>query len=495
MRLLTLIAVAAVAVASFGLANGAIPADPDAIYGGQIVWGEHHSPDEPMAQAMAEIMAQAGCTNDRDGIDWAAIEKMQGQYEWGRYDEKFKWIHSQGLKVLAVVGTAPEWATDSPPEAKKIMRDRNHNNLIGCLPILDEYWPDYERYLRAAVTRYRDVVDYYEIWNEPDGMAGPHVIRDHNGRVVDVQYGGDPKWYAELLKHSYPIIKELDPTALVAAGSMESKGGLETWFADAMYEHGAQPYFDAISIHSYGSPFNLDWVRTIRGVMMRNGDAHKPMWLTEYALNWQRRTEDAKAALTKSALRYLRETPWLSLGTFHLVNIMWTKGEEPDTLKPRKMVAAFREMTKEKEPGEQFADGFEQGVDNWYYHRPEAAVTTENVHAGKAAFAAEGDKQVTFFGSAYVARPRTLEFWYHLTADNTEAKVTLEAALYPGDIGYRPVWVMVDEGPAIGEWRQASVDLAKAVPQLAGKTVVDMGFRAQADQGSIALTIDDVVVK
>jgi hypothetical protein len=375
------------------------------------------------------------------------------------------------------------------------MEDRRHRNLIGCLPILDEHWPDYERYLRAAVTRYRDVVDYYEIWNEPDGMAGPRVIRDHEGRVVDVHYGGDPKWYAKLLKHSYPIIKELDPTALVAAGSMESKGGLETSFADGIYQHGGQPYFDAISIHSYGSPFNLDWLRTIRGVMVRNGDAHKPMWLTEYALNWQRRTEDAKAALTRSALRYLRETPWLSLGTFHLVNIMWRKDDGEETLKPRKMVAAFREMTQEKGPRAQFRDDFEQGVENWYYNGPDAVSTGENVHGGKAALTATGEKPITFFGSAYVANPRKLEFWFHLKTDDPAAKVTLEAALYPGDVGYRPVWFAVDDDPAAGEWRHASVDLAKAAPQLAGRTIVDIALRASGDQGSLTFTIDDVVVK
>ena len=80
MRLLVLIGVA-VAAASFGTARGAIPSDRDAIYGGQMVWGGHHSRDDPMARAMAEIMEQAGFTNDRDGIDWAAIEKTPGQYD------------------------------------------------------------------------------------------------------------------------------------------------------------------------------------------------------------------------------------------------------------------------------------------------------------------------------------------------------------------------------------------------------------------------------
>ena len=128
--------------------------------------------------------------------------------------------------------------------------------------------------------------------------------------------------------------------SVVAAGSMESKGGLQTDFAEGIYKHGGQPYFDVISIHSYGFPFNFDWLRTIRGVMTRNGDAHKPMWITEYALNWQHVSEDAKAALTRSALRYLRETPWLSLSCFHLANIMWMQGGGPEDLKPRPMADA-----------------------------------------------------------------------------------------------------------------------------------------------------------
>ena len=496
-RLLVLINSAVFSFASFGAASGAIPADPDAIYGGSILWDDHYGLDDPVARARADFVKAVGFPSLRNGCDWAVVERTRGTYDWPNYDRKLNWVHSLGVKTVLVVGTAPEWATDSPAEARKILEDRNQSNLIGCLPILDEYWPDYERYLRAAVTRYRDIVDYYEIWNEPDGMAGPHVIRDHNGKVLDVQYGGDPKWYAELLKHSYPIIKELDPTALVAAGSMESKGGLQTDFAEGIYKHGGQPYFDVISIHSYGFPFNFDWLRTIRGVMMRNGNAHKPMWITEYALNWQHVSEDAKAALTRSALRYLRETPWLSLSCFHLANIMWVQGERPDDISPRPMADAYRKMTQEKGPRAKFADGFERSACEWYYHEhdPKAELTTENIHSGKSALTAAGDRPVTFFGSAYVASPRVLELWYHLDPDDPDAKITLEAALYPGDIGYRPVWFTVDAGPATGEWTHASVDLAKAAPQLAGKTIVDIGLRAQADKGSITFTIDDVVVK
>jgi hypothetical protein len=496
-RLLVLNAAVLALVAPLAPARGAIAADPDAIYGGSILWDDHYGKDDPVAVAMADFVKLVRFPSLRNGCDWAVVERTRGTYDWSNYDRKLNWVHSLGLKTVLVVGTAPEWATDSPPEARKILRDRGQDNLIGCLPIRDDCWPDYERYLRAAVMRYRDIIDYYEIWNEPDGMCGTYPIRDANGKVKDVGYGGNAEHYVKLLKHSYPIIKELDPTAVVGAGSMESKGGLQTTFAQGIYTFGGKPYFDAISIHSYGFPFNFDWLRTVREVMVKNGDAAKPMWITEYALNWQHVSEDAKAGLARSALRYLRETPWLSLSSFHFANIMWVQGDRPQDLKPRPMATAYRETTMEKGPRAQFSDGFENGIGEWYYHEgnPEAAITNENPHSGKAALTAAGGEQVTFFGSAYVAAPKTLEFWYYLKPDDAKATITLEAALYPGDIAIKPVWFTVEAEAKTGEWAHASVDLAQAAPALAGKTIVDIALRARSNWRRVAFTIDDVLVK
>lgn len=495
-RTLALINIAVLALPAFGMSQGAIASDPEAIYGGSILWQDHYGRDDPVACARADFVKLVRFPSLRNGCDWAVVERTRGTYDWSNYDRKLNWVHSLGVKTVLVVGTAPEWATDSPPEARKILENRKQSNLIGCLPILDQYWPDYERYLRAAVMRYRDIIDYYEIWNEPDGMAGPRVVRDEAGKVTDVQYGGDPAWYAKLLEHSYPIIKELDPTALVAAGSMESKGGLQTWFAEGIYQHGGQPYLDAISIHSYGFPFNFDWLRTVRDIMLKHGDERKPMWITEYALNWQHVSEDAKAALARSALRYLRETPWLTLSSFHFANIMWVEGDGPEDLEPRPMAAAYRETTLESKPRARFSDGFENGASDWYYHQhdPEAVVTAEDPHTGKAALTASGE-QVTFFGSAYVASPRSLEFWYRVTPDDPKATITVEAALYPGDIGVKPVWFPVQaEGPT-EVWTRASADLAEVAPALMGKTIVDLALRARSNWRPLAFTVDDVVLK
>ena len=58
-------------------------------------------------------------------------------------------------------------------------------------------WLDY---VAQVVTRYKDKVDYWQVWNEPN-------IEAFNPS------GATAAQYAELLKQSYGIIKNIDPEA------------------------------------------------------------------------------------------------------------------------------------------------------------------------------------------------------------------------------------------------------------------------------------------
>ena len=102
-----------------------------------------------------------------------------------------------------------------------------------------------------------------------------------------------PETYTVLLRAAYTAIHHADPGAKVVAGSLVGVGSDTPWAEmKALYAAGAKRYFDEISIH----PFTIDpnsvtntvnrvitIINLVRAQMRRNGDAHKPIIITELA--------------------------------------------------------------------------------------------------------------------------------------------------------------------------------------------------------------------
>ena len=129
-------------------------------------------------------------------------------------------------------------------------------------------------------------ISAWEIWNEPNNegfwMPAP-----------------DPTAYTQLLKATYPAIKDTDPSAIVLSGSLGPSDGQPSSIApvtylSGMYSAGAHGYFDVLGYHPYSYP-DLPLTVTpgapghdgrlpvsIRSVMAANGDTNKQIWITEY---------------------------------------------------------------------------------------------------------------------------------------------------------------------------------------------------------------------
>ena len=106
---------------------------------------------------------------------------------------------------------------------------------------------------------------------------------------------------------AYRRIKETDPNAKVLAPALTPTISLEPGpgpgtglndfiFLQRMYDAGAGQCFDIMSAQAYGlfsgptdrrmRPRNVNFARPmyIRDIMVQNGDAHKPIWISE--MNW-----------------------------------------------------------------------------------------------------------------------------------------------------------------------------------------------------------------
>jgi hypothetical protein len=170
----------------------------------------------------------------------------------------------------------------------------------------------------------------YEVWNEEDET-------EFWGAVVDAGR------YASILKAVYPKIKQGDPGAKVLLGPLT---GNNYNFLGQVYAAGAGSSFDAASVHTDTAclvdppssfyredgkvaRFTFLGFRTVRDVMVANGDAAKPIWMTE--LGWTTTTstcargmwagqkpsgvsEAAQAANLKEAYHCLAGYPYVETG-------------------------------------------------------------------------------------------------------------------------------------------------------------------------------------
>ncbi len=208
---------------------------------------------------------------------WGYYEPKKGVYNWAHPDIVVKHALNQGLTVIARLGFVPKWA-------------RPKDSIVSYLD--PEHYDDFGDFVYAFVEHYRGKIRYIIIWNEPN------IALEWGYRPVD------PEAYTELLKVAYRRAKEADPEVQVLAGALaptlappgDPWGMNDLDFLRGMYRAGAKDYFDILAVHSYGWTFppddppapdkvNFRRVELLRRIMEENGDAQKPIIITEGGWN------------------------------------------------------------------------------------------------------------------------------------------------------------------------------------------------------------------
>ena len=212
---------------------------------------------------------------------WPYIEPSQGRYAWDHSDQVIRHARSQGLNVIARLGWVPGWARPDP--------DENETTLTHL--DVDSY-DDFARFVAAFAARYRGRVDHVILWNEPN------LSFEWGYRPVEAAA------YSEMLRTVYPITKAANPDLMILAGALAptleppgSPAGLnDLIYLEGMYRAGAASFFDGLAAHAYGlqSPpeaepapeiLNFRRVELLRQIMVRYGDEHKPVYITEAGWN------------------------------------------------------------------------------------------------------------------------------------------------------------------------------------------------------------------
>ncbi len=279
-------------------------------------------------------------------FQWRLIEPQRGTFDWTEADRVVRASADTGVKVIARLDFQPDWAR----------RDRAPNGP-------PDNYDDFANFVYALMDRYRTGSPYgtihaIEVWNEPN------IGRDWGNALIGPGSAAD---YVRLLCTGNRAAKRASPDVIVISGALTPTGTINRESADDviytqwMYDAGAKPCFDALGAHGagYKSPpwvgpgelmtssqwggdhtFGMRRVEQLRDVMVRNGDAAKQVWLTEFgwssdpihsAYSWHRVTEEQKADFIVEAYRfaYLNWQPWIGVMVlWNVSNPDWTENRE-----------------------------------------------------------------------------------------------------------------------------------------------------------------------
>lgn len=282
-----------------------------------LTWGISSADQDKTVAAIHDLGARWA----RLSIQWNAWESAPGKYnpwEVERTDRAVALSHAQGIHLLVDVYNAPGWAAGTDGSGD------------GNVP---KNMADFAGFMRYVASRYKGVVDAYEIWNEPD------IARFWSP-------GPDATAYVRLLKSGYQAVKSVDPGATVVSGGLSWDYGRPNSFLSRMYAAGAKGSFDVLGIHDYpdASIFTAlsTWPNGFSGARadeVSHGDT-KPIWITEFGLNtaddasgWQPGvTPDRQAALVTRAFELTASDPWVQVLFYYNLRNNWWSHDDPTSM-------------------------------------------------------------------------------------------------------------------------------------------------------------------
>jgi hypothetical protein len=222
--------------------------------------------DEDKARIL-DTVAASGATWVRIDISWSMIQPKKGSFDliWGvpQVDKAVQMATARGLKVLGTFWLTPTWASGQTSPR-----------------VLPTSTADYANAIKFAANRWAGQIQAWEVWNEPNAsefLSPP-----------------DPAAYTGLLKAAYPAVKAGNPNAVVMPGGTMF---VDTNFISAVYANGGKNFFDVMAVHPYQGKADLPpdatdnngqtiqrltHLDSLETLMAANGDATKPVWLTEF---------------------------------------------------------------------------------------------------------------------------------------------------------------------------------------------------------------------
>jgi hypothetical protein len=242
-------------------------------------------------ERQVQMIADAGFRWIRQQFPWEDIEihakgdfmdrrhvELHGEISaWDKYDNIVELAEQYDLDIIARLnGPMPVW---SLPDG-----------------VINRFTPpadvqDFVGYAAAVAERYKGRIHHYQVWNEPN------LYPEWGDQTVNAEA------FTDLLCRTYAALKAVDPEIVVITGALgptidlSGRNAYDLLYLQRMYQAGAGACFDVLSVQGYGlwsgptdrrlRQVTVNYQRHlwIRDMMVANGDANKPIWISEAGWN------------------------------------------------------------------------------------------------------------------------------------------------------------------------------------------------------------------
>ena len=191
-----------------------------------------------------EFIAPLGIKRLRMQAGWNKTEKVKGQYDFAWLDHIVNDATRRGFQP---------WLQTS--YGNTLYPGGGGANLGAGMPTSKEALEAYDRWVTALVTRYKDKVDLWEVWNEPN--FGDNTVNT-------------PEMTAEFNIRTAEIIKKIQPQAKISGLAL---GHFNKRFVDGFFKQiaarGKFDLFDNMTYHDYvyNPDFNYHEVIALKAEM------------------------------------------------------------------------------------------------------------------------------------------------------------------------------------------------------------------------------------
>ncbi|GEM_PF-397997 len=168
---------------------------------------------------------------------WMRTEKEKGVYDFSWLDEITDSLISRHMQPWICLCYGNPLYTDRAKEAF---------GAVGCPPLNGESLEAWLNYVRATVRHFSGRVEYYEIWNEPDGRYSWR----HDGYTAENDPGCSGYEYGVFAKATAEAIHFADSNAK-AIGFAAAHPNKPAFFEDAFTVPGLAEELDCASFHAY----------------------------------------------------------------------------------------------------------------------------------------------------------------------------------------------------------------------------------------------------
>ena len=227
------------------------------------------------SSAQLDRVAAAGIAWIRVDFNWYMMQPARERYDWALTDAVVHDARARGLNVYATLAYTPGWA--------------NGGQGLNAPPLNPDDWYNF---VYETVSRYREHVQHWGMWNEPNFTAF---------------WSGSVEQYLQIILEVGARAVRDAQGGLVLGPELGTQGDWRVWFYRILAEKPRD--LDIVTIHSYEETGThvLAELLTPRGIMGLTGTDAKELWLTETGWGTHEVSEAAQAAAYAQVLEGLEQ--------------------------------------------------------------------------------------------------------------------------------------------------------------------------------------------